>query len=272
MTRSAYWAAACLLIALLGDPVARLIREGQGERGPLVVEGVSDPGGLSFRPDEANPTLSGENLYAADLVRNGESWNLYYGGWRDAADRNDRIYAAVSRGPVPSAPWAGREVIIERGPYLHVNDPSVQRRSADDWVMAFTAADAIGGDNWIAIATSRDGISFAPRVADPATEIRLSGARFTAIARPALLWTGTAWKLWFDGKVADGPTHCYLAECSDDAPRWFRLVHEYADVDGFPGFMEPDVALSGGRYVAVVQRKFGELRRLVSRDGVIVRG
>lgn len=252
-----------------GDPPSRLEFDGRGGGG-LSIAGVALPGGVMARPDAANPILAGKNLYAPDLVRNGESWNLYYGGWRDEADRNDRIYAAVCAGPSPAGPWAGREVIIDRGPYLHVNDPSVQKRGPGDWWMAFTAANHTpdGYRDWIAIASSRDGMAFTPRVAEPAAEIVVEGAAFTSIARPSLLWTGLAWRLWFDGKVARGPMHSYAAECADDVPRRFRLVHEYADVEGFPGFMEPDVAMVGGRYHAVVQRQFRDLRKLVSRDGV----
>ena len=261
--------AVVLACVTCGDPPSRLVLEGRGGSG-LSVAGLALPGGVMARPDAANPILAGKNLYAPDLVRNGESWNLYYGGWRDEADRNDRIYAAVCVGPIPAGPWAGREVIIDRGEYLHVNDPSVQKRAPGDWWMAFTVAnrDPAGYRDWIAIAHSRDGMTFNPRVAAPAAEITVEGAAFTSVARPSLVWTGSAWRLWFDGKIAQGPLHCYVAECPDDVPKRFRLIHEYADIDGFPGFQEPDVTLVGGRYVAVVQRQFRELRKLVSRDGV----
>lgn len=101
----------------------------------------------------------------------------------------------------------------------------------------------------------------------PGTEIRITNASFSDIARPALLWTGSGWKLWFDGRVGNGALHSYLAESSEDIPRNFTLVQSYADVGGFPGFMEPDVELVNGRYVAVVQRNFATLHKMESTDG-----
>ena len=268
MGRSRWLAVAVALAwASPGDPLGEARARRAGTR-RVIVSGVSLPNGVMARPDAANPILNGKNLYAPDLVRNGESWNMYYGGWRDRADLNDRIFAAVCAGPAPAGPWAGGGVVVDHGDYLHVNDPSVQKRGPADWWMAYTVADRVGDRAWIGIAPSRDGMNFTPPIASPRTEIILEGANFTSAARPALLWTGSAWKMWFDGKVAGGPTHCYLAQCADDTPKRFRLVREYPDVDNFPGFQEPDVSLIGGVYVAVIQRKFRELRKLVSRDGI----
>ncbi|MDB5351026.1 MAG: hypothetical protein JWN86_2273 [Planctomycetota bacterium] len=257
-----------ILVLAWAGPSGRLVREGTGGGESLLVAGVGLPNGVSARPDEANPVIRGKNVYAANLVRNGGAWNLYYGGWRDAADANDRIYAAVSIGAMPSGPWQGQQVIIDNGEYVHVNDPSVQRRAPDDWYMAFTTADKADGRDWIAVAASPDGLTFTPRIATREAEIRISGAEFTHMARPSLLWTGTVWKLWFDGKIKGGGRHSYLAECSEPFPKRFRFVHEYPDVNGFPGFFEPDVALVGGTFVAVVQRNFTNYIKLESRDGV----
>ncbi|XXF79236.1 hypothetical protein P2318_05635 [Myxococcaceae bacterium GXIMD 01537] len=104
-------------------------------------------------------------------------------------------------------------------------------------------------------------------MATPTTEIRITNAAFSDIARPALLWTGRLWKLWFDARIANGALHSYQAESTEDIPRNFFLVHSYPDVAGFPGFHEPDVELVNGRYVAVVQRHFATLHKMESADG-----
>lgn len=266
--RPAHLAALAIALLIRGDGEARLVLEERSGEGPLVISGVGRPNGVMARPEAGNPVVRGKNLYAPDLVRNGESWNLFYGGWRDPADLNDRIYAAVCRGAAPLGPWGGGGVIIDRGNYVHVNDPSVQKVRPNLWVMAFTVNYPGERGDWIAVATSRDGLNFTPKVAVPDTEVVIDGAKFSSAGRPAIVWDGSRWKMWFDGIVGKGGRHCYLAESDDPIPRRFRLVHEYADVDRFPGMMAPDVALVDGRYVAVVQRGFSSLRKLVSRDGV----
>jgi hypothetical protein len=128
----------------------------------------------------------------------------------------------------------------------------------------------VGSDyrDWIAISTSTNGAAWTPSAATSTTEVRITNAAFTDIARPSLLWTGSGWKLWFDARTTnDGPVHSYLAESSEDIPRNFVLVHSYPDVNGFPGFMEPDVEVVNGRYVAVAQRGFATLHKLESTDG-----
>lgn len=271
---SAFRAAVLTGAMLAGLPVARggeLVFEGTGSGPGLTVSGMANPGGVAARCSTDNPIIEGENVYAPDLVRNGSVWNLYYGGWKSAADHNDRIYLAVSDDPLPEGGWSGQNVIVDRGVYLHVNDPSVVKRGPSDWVMAYTVARFVdeGYRDWIAISTSRDGADWSPAAGTAATEIELTGAAFTDIARPAIAWTGSTWKLWFDGRIAHGPLHSYLAESTDDEPRRFAVVHAYDDADGFPGLFEPDVErLADGRYVAIVQRGFSTLHRFDSDDGI----
>ncbi len=252
---------------------ALLYMGNQGGAG-IIIRGVLHAEGGVARCSAENPIIQGRNVYAPDLVKSGAVWNLYYGGWKNAADVNDRIYFAVSDDALPEGPWAGHVVIVDNGPFIHVNDPSVQRRGVSDWVMAYTVVDAAG--DWIAVSTSSDGAAWSPSIATAATRIGLPGADFTAIARPALVWTGSGWKLWFDGRrQSDSALHSYLAESQDLIPRTFTLVHEYSDANGFPGFFEPDVErmndARGQRYIAVVQRAFSVAHRMESFDGVAFR-
>jgi hypothetical protein len=104
----------------------------------LTVTNLHLPEGIETHPSVENPVIQGHNLYAPDLVRNGGVWNLYYGGWKNSSDGNDRIYFAVSDDWVPEGAWSGQWVVINNGSYMHVNDPSVQKRGATSWVMAYT--------------------------------------------------------------------------------------------------------------------------------------
>jgi hypothetical protein len=256
---------------LLGAPAlaGSLVYAGNAGGQGVTVLGAAQANGIEAHPSVENPIIRGHNLYAPDLVRNGGVWNLYYGGWKNASDTSDRIYFAVSDDLLLEGAWSGQSAIIHNGSYLHVNDPSTQRRPDGRWVMAYTVAHQVGSDyrDWIAISTSTDGAAWTPSVATASTEIRITNATFSDIARPALLWTGSGWKLWFDARTANGALHSYLAESTQDIPRDFVLVHSYPDVAGFPGFMEPDVELVDGRYVAVVQRGFATLHKLESTNG-----
>ncbi len=236
----------------------------------VTVRGTYFADGVSSHPSIENPIIQGKNLYAPDLIRNGSVWNLYYGGWKDSGDGNDRIYFAVSDDLIPEGPWGGQSVIIGNGAYLHVNDPSVQKRSQNEWFMAYTVAHFQGSDyrDWIAISTSEDGASWTPANGVFSAEISVSGRNFSDIARPSLLWTGSKWKLWFDGKINNGETHCYLAESQEWLPHNFVVAAEYPDVGGFPGFMEPDVEIVNGTYRAVINRHFNELVVMESQDGI----
>jgi len=281
-----------LLLALVTGPARApvsagstpdLIYEGNNGGDYLKIKGMFQPNGLEVHPSIANPIITGDNVYAPDLVRNGGVWNLYYGGWKDSSGYGkDNIYIAVSDDAMPEGSWSGQWVIISRGSYVHANDPSVQKRSSSDWVMAYTVARHEDSHSsirdWVAISTSSNGASWSPSAATPSTEIDLTGsaggvnaADITDIARPALLWTGSKWKLWFDAMVNNnGDRLSFLAESNESGPPTsFNLVHRYADVGGgFPGFYEPDVAIIDGKYVAVVQRYFDTLVKYESTDGV----
>jgi hypothetical protein len=247
----------------------RLILEGNDGGSGITVTGMSLVDGIHATPSIENPILRGKNVYAPDIVRNGRVWNAYYGGFKETADVNDRIYFAVSDDLLPEGPWSGQVVAIDHGEYVHVNDPSVQKRSLTDWVMAYTVAPTPDGTrDKIAISTSRDGAAFSPSVATRNTEISISGANFTSMARPSLVWSGSKWLLWFDGSIDMGPRQCYLAESFDRIPKNFRLLKSYADVAGFPGFFEPDVEKVGDLYVAVIQRNFKTLHKMESSDGL----
>jgi len=227
------------------------------------------------------PIIEGDNLYAPELVRQKDGWCCYYGGWKTKGQLYDRIYLGVSTSnDIRTTSWSER-LAITNGDYRHVNDPTVVQEK-DDWIMLYTAAgDVWEGDglrfrDWINFSTSKDGLTWSPDAGTTSTEINMEvsaaineGRSFSDIARPSLVRTKGGWKLWFDGKVNGGPIESYLAECDEAFPRRFKVIHKYANVAKFPGFMEPDVAiLKDGSYVAVVQRGFKQLHFGTSQDGI----
>src|SRR5690554_6923910 len=61
-----------------------------------------DPRGVTFtnvsRPDArktvligSNPVIQGDNLYAPDLLRVGNRWYCYHGGWLTSGQQYDRV-------------------------------------------------------------------------------------------------------------------------------------------------------------------------------------
>lgn len=234
----------------------------------LDVTGMAQPNGLLAHPATSNPIVRGHNVYAPHLLRQGRQWLLYYGGWQHEGQIHDHIYLAVSDDLFPEGPWHGHQAVIRPGQFIHVNDPSVERRAPDDWVMAYTVAVAQGDVNRIGVSFSRDGLRFEPAVATPETFVTVEGPPFRNIARPSLVWSGSRWKLWFDAQVGNEETQSYLAESVDELPLHFRLVKQYPQVHGMASMLEADVRRIQDRYVAVVQRRFLAIQKLESFDGV----
>lgn len=219
----------------------------------------------------AAPVITGNNLYAPDLLRVGDSWHTYYGGWLTNGQVNDKGYLGVSSTLNPAGSYSpASQLIVNNGTYNHVNDISVVRVSAKSWYMFYTVAPktpAAGGD-WINYSTSTDGIHWTPSEATATTGIKLvNAARYGIVfcARPSLVKTPAGWSMWFD---ADD-RHSYLAQATSAAPDNFTVVKKYDDAGGFPGFYEPDVQRrADGTYIAVIQRNFSNLHYATSLNGI----
>ena len=121
-----------------------------GSMDGITITGVGagdfDPNKLKvWHYDKNNPQIiaipGGEaNIYAANLVKNGGAWALYYGGWDGSTDLLDRIYFTVSYSGLNkenAVPWGTRYTIMDHDYYLLVNDPSVVNKSPGDWSMAY---------------------------------------------------------------------------------------------------------------------------------------
>lgn len=243
--------------------------------GRITFRGTSQPNGPRHLTVAANPVIQGTNLYAPDLLRVGDGWNNYYGGWLIASDVNDRIYVGTRPNREVNGDWS-RQLAINNGDYIHVHDPSVVRQNAQ-WHMVYTAARNVAGKftDWINYSSSNDGISWTPSAGSVSTQIsmtdpsNIAGGAISDIARPSLVKTDTGWKMWFDGRVNGSGIHSYLAHSTGPAPTKFQLVRKYDDVGGFPGFFEPDIVRrADGTYAGVIQRGFATLHMVSSSDGI----
>jgi len=246
------------------------------EGGRITFDNILRPDAMRTVLYGANPIIRGANLYGPDLVRVGDRWYCYHGGWLDPGQGNDRIYLGISADLDVAGPWnPASQLIIHEGQYLHVHDPSVAIHDGT-WYMVYTAYTSAGGArDWINYSTSTDGITWNPSSGTSATEIvmtdpsNIAGGSFSDMARPSLVHTPTGWKMWFDGRVDKGPAISYLAESDGAVPSYFKVVHRYQSVDGAIGFFEPDVVRRpDGTYLAVVQRHSSGLYVGTSTDGV----
>lgn len=266
--------------AAFAAPRYELVKVGSnGQSGRITFRGTADPDGPRHLTLAANPVIEGNNLYAPDLLRAGDGWKNYYGGWVSASDVNDRIYVGIRNGLEVNGDWSG-QLAIDNGDYIHVHDPSVVRAGAQ-WHMVYTAARNVAGKftDWINYSSSTNGTDWTPSAGSVSTQVtmtdpsNLAGGTISDIARPSLVKTDTGWKMWFDGKV-DGSTapSSYLAHATGATPTNFKVVHRYGDAGGpggFPGFFEPDIARRpDGSYVGVIQRGFATLHVVTSSDGI----
>lgn len=143
----------------------QFVRTGNaGRPNRISFENVAFPDTKVTHQYSTNPIIQGDNLYAPDMLRVGDAWYCYYGGWKTAGQLYDRIYLGISTDLDPKGPW-GEQMIISSGTYIHVNDPTVHR-DGSSWIMLYTAAKYTGSGpsyrfrDWINYSTSTDGINF----------------------------------------------------------------------------------------------------------------
>jgi hypothetical protein len=262
---------ACQRIGLPGRQRTAAAEPGTAPRG-LIFDGMAATGGLphdtTYTHYARNPIIPGENIYAPSPVKDGDTWFVFYGGWstRERYGRDD-VYLATTDDPHLRGPYEEHDIVVHRGVYVHVNDPSVVRLD-DLWVMALTVYDE---RDWVAIITSEDGIRWSPgEFEDSSHEVRIRGAEFATIARPSLNYNPDRrrWEMYFDGRIEGGQAGQFLAVAQGaDVPSEFELVERIG------GWADADIRrLPDGRYIAAY-RNLNEpspwsIRFAMSEDGV----
>jgi len=123
--------------------------------GPAGVPQIENMGAGPYDPnklknwvrDIKEPFITGYNVYAPSVVKDGSAWNIYFGGWHSIADANwDRIYVTRISDNFTSTPGPATEIISPVPPsgqgsyYSMLNNPNVLKMQDNTWRMVFTAA------------------------------------------------------------------------------------------------------------------------------------
>jgi hypothetical protein len=107
---------------------------------------------LHFVPDMRSPLLAPRdagkfrNIYAPSVVRAGDGWHVYFGGWDGERTGNDRIYRVDADRDFLT--FANRRTVVEHGDFQHVCNVSVTPAARGrGFAMACTAYPAADGLN-----------------------------------------------------------------------------------------------------------------------------
>jgi hypothetical protein len=208
------------------------------------------------------------NVYAPEIVRDGNRWRMYYGA--QGRDGHDRIQLAES---LDGFTWNRRGVVLDCGDANHVNDPSVVRHG-DGWWMFYTVAET-GERDEIAAATSRDGIAWEKR---GTVFPRGTGAVWDSakVGRPSVLLESGRFRLWYDGQPT--PEAVASNELAKSVLAEGRAVGYAESADGLAWKRRPEpvfregagavqVAKEGGRHVMLIESGSG-VRWAESTDGL----
>ncbi|HEY0827090.1 MAG TPA: hypothetical protein VGE40_03270 [Bacilli bacterium] len=209
---------------------------------------ATSPAYTTFAHFNGNPVIHGKNLYAPSIVNNSGTWNVYSGGYRDSGDGQDRIYVnTTTNKELSTFKEASPVLIIDHGYYIHVNDPSVVRRTPTFWVMALTV---FRDYDRIAVTTSSDGVAFSPNTfTDRTHEINFTNSTsVTQAARPSLNWYNNKWHMYFDATVG-GVNGQYLATSSESIPKNFSIVGRVGDM------YDADIHLVGNKWIAMYRHE-----------------
>lgn len=116
-----------------------------------------------FRYPLITPQGSGScrNIYAANVVNNGETcWNVYFGGWDGVDSCHDSVSVTVT---LDSFSTMGMHYPqISTGTDMHCNNPSVIKGADGTWVMAYTQLPYSPQLNKPGSSTGPDGVTWDP--------------------------------------------------------------------------------------------------------------
>ncbi len=149
-------------------------------------------------PSKGHAMEGADNIYAPEIHPINKGWVMWYGG--QGKDGHDRIFVATSADGVQWSKWpsgAAPKPALDRGGSNHVNDPSVVKVGGT-WYMYYTdAAKGIDDTIWLATGKSLSKFTKVGKVLGPG----LAGSwESLKVGRPAVLYEGGLFKLWYDGQ------------------------------------------------------------------------
>lgn len=169
----------------------------------------TDPTQQYFVKYEGNPVLWGQNLYTPWIVKQGDTWFVYYGGYGDEQTNGmDITFLATTKDPELRSGWTLHgPVVTPGGEYLCAQDPAVYIKD-DIFYMVYSYTKMYNGQgrDWIGVASSKDGIHWTPD--EPSTdewEITIKGYNRTneddILGRPSLYYNEGKgrWEMYADG-------------------------------------------------------------------------
>ena len=115
--------------------------EVQGVRAGRFQPSIWEAGTLHCLFDRRAPVIAPapgryRNIYAPTLISEKGGFRVYYGGWDGVPTPNDRVYTQWTR---DFRAFEGRELIIDHGGFIHVNNCSAVRLPTGDFRMMCTA-------------------------------------------------------------------------------------------------------------------------------------
>lgn len=184
-------------------------------------------GRLHLVPDVRSPFLEPRpgqwrNIYAPAIVPNGKGYRVYYGGWDGSETGNDRIYTTTADADFTTL--GPRSLVIDKGPFIHVNNCSAVR-TADGRVTMLTTCYPVGGNtNKPGVFTSPNGMAFNGSASySPAMSDLVSLSGYASFEKAdingmnVLLRDGAKWRLYFGDFTNFGKVH---RASSTDARNW----------------------------------------------------
>jgi hypothetical protein len=118
---------------------------------------------LNWVPDVREPMFTAlttspyQNIYAPWPLEQPGGWRLFYGGWDGSDTPNDRVYSATT---ADFLTFTNRQLVIDHGAFLHVNNVNVHQIPDGSLHMVCTGGAYDEITNWPTYFSSPDGITW----------------------------------------------------------------------------------------------------------------
>ncbi len=117
---------------------------------------------LNWVPDIRIPMLAPQpgpfqNIYSPWPLEQANGWRMFYGGWDGTATSNDRVYSVTTSDFLS---FGGRQLVIDHGEFLHVNNENVTQLPDGSMHMICTTLVDQNSSDKPAYFSSSDGVTW----------------------------------------------------------------------------------------------------------------